>query len=158
MATRPGEVFFLDTNVLLTATDRSRESHEAALAVLERSRRSGHHLALSGQIIREYLVVATRRLEDNGLGMSPPDALKNAAEFRRRTVFCEETEAVASKLEALVRAHGVTGKRIHDANVAATILTHGIAKLVTENVEDFARFEGIETLDTAAAMRVLSAG
>lgn len=36
-----------------------------------------------------------------------------------------------------------TGKQIHDANVVATMLVHGIETLVTGNRADFTRFEGM---------------
>jgi hypothetical protein len=32
------------------------------------------------------------------------------------------------------------GKQIHDANIIATMLAHGIPKLLTHNVADFSRF------------------
>jgi predicted nucleic acid-binding protein len=33
------------------------------------------------------------------------------------------------------------GKQVHDANVIATMLAHGVGTVVTMNVTDFARFE-----------------
>jgi len=34
-----------------------------------------------------------------------------------------------------------SGKQVHDANVVATMLTHGVGAVVTMNLADFARFE-----------------
>ena len=34
-----------------------------------------------------------------------------------------------------------SGKQVHDANVVATMLTHGIETVVTINVDDFARYD-----------------
>ncbi|MCK5804912.1 MAG: PIN domain-containing protein [Lentisphaeria bacterium] len=147
MAMKVGEILFVDTNILLTATDRSRERHQAAQRILGASARNCFHLAMSGQIIREYLVVATRPLEVNGLGLSAGDALRNVEEFQRRLVIYDETEAVSRRLCTLVRDAALRGKRIHDANVAATMLIHGISKLVTENPGDFANFAGIEIVN-----------
>ena len=33
------------------------------------------------------------------------------------------------------------GKQVHDANVIATMLAHGVGTVVTMNLADFARFE-----------------
>ncbi len=33
------------------------------------------------------------------------------------------------------------GKQAHDANIAATMLTHGIPRLLTFNAADFRRFD-----------------
>ncbi len=35
------------------------------------------------------------------------------------------------------------GKQVHDANIAATMLAHGITRLLTFNVADFQRFAGL---------------
>jgi predicted nucleic acid-binding protein len=140
MGTQAGEPLFLDTNILVTATDESRRNHRIARKLIERGRAVGLHGALSGQIIREYLVVATRPVAANGLGMSPGDALRNVEQFAGRLAFCDETEATSVRLRGLVRIHGLAGKSTHDANVVATMACHGIARLVTENPEDFSRF------------------
>jgi predicted nucleic acid-binding protein len=151
-----GEILFVDTNVLLTATDESRPHHRLARQVLSSHHRSGIHLGISGQILREYLVVATRGLGANGLGLEAADALSNAREFRRRLLFFDETEAVSDTLRTLTGRHRLTGTRIHDANVAATMLTHGLSKLVTENQEDFSCFPELQTAGIAELHGLLS--
>lgn len=148
---KAGELLFLDTNVLIAATDTSRRLHLDAQRLLMLANRSGVHLGVSGQILREYLVVATRPSEVNGLGMSAREALINVEEFRKRLVFYEETEAVANRLRQLVRDHGVVGKRIHDANLVATMLVHGISRIITENLDDFAVFAEIRSVSIAQA-------
>ena len=40
----------------------------------------------------------------------------------------------------LLNTIACAGKQIHDANIVATMLTHGIQKLLTHNVADFSRF------------------
>ena len=55
----------------------------------------------------------------------------------------DETKAVASLLQDLVQQHNVRGRQIHDANIVATMLTHGIPRLVTYNQGDFERFDEI---------------
>jgi len=62
----------LDTNVLLTATTPALALHEAALEILNAGSDRGA-LVTSGQVLREYLVVATRPVEVNGLGLSPEE-------------------------------------------------------------------------------------
>ena len=129
MVNPAADMLFLDTNVLLAATDESRDHHLLARNLLVRVRTSGPRGALSGQIIREYLVVATRGVEANGLGLSPADALANAQRMAARLEFCEETEAVSVRLRGLAGTHELAGKKIHDANVIATMTVHGITRL-----------------------------
>jgi len=155
MTIKVGDILFVDTNILLTATDDTRQQHQDAQTILGLASRYGVHLAVSGQILREYLVVATRPSKVNGLGLSPNDALKNIGAFRRILSFYDESESVLNTLVQLVKKHDLSGKRIHDANVVATMLTHGIEKVVTENPKDFKKFAVIEMVSLKDAARFI---
>ncbi len=155
MEIKVGEIVFLDTNVLLSATDESRSSHKDAKMILKSASFSGCHFGISGQIIREYLVVATRPVDVNGLGLDTDSAVNNVDEIRKRTVFYGETESVATSLRSLARDHALAGKRIHDANVVATMVAHNISKLITDNGSDFSPFQEIETAGIADAARMM---
>ncbi|MDE0125797.1 MAG: type II toxin-antitoxin system VapC family toxin [Bryobacterales bacterium] len=146
MAARVGEILFLDTNILVTATDALRPGHEEAQRLLAEADSGGYHLAASGQVLREYLAVSTRPAESNGLGLRVPDAVANVNEFLRFVTLFDETEPVALQLRELVMTSGVRGNRIHDANIAATMMVHHIRVLVTQNCDDFAGFDKIEPL------------
>lgn len=157
MVNPAADMLFLDTNVLLAATDESRDHHLLARDLLARVRTRGLQGALSGQIIREYLVVATRDMDANGLGLSPADALANAQQMAARLEFCEETEAVSVRLRSLVRTHELAGKKIHDASVVAAMTAHGITRLVTENPGDFERYQEIEVITLSQLSRAFEA-
>jgi predicted nucleic acid-binding protein len=130
----------LDTNVLLAATDEGRAEHDPALAVVNDWPGRGTTLYTSGQIMREYLAVATRPAAMNGLGLALADALANVRAFRGRTTLLAEDGKVADRLLALLDDVACGGKQVHDANVVATMLVHGIDSIVTINTGDFARF------------------
>ena len=130
----------LDTNILLTATDEGRAGHEQALDVINGWPAQGTALYTSGQIIREYLSVATRPTTQNGLGLPVPDALDNAHAFRFRMLMLAEDAKVADRLAELLEETKCGGKQVHDANVVATMLVHGVGTIVTLNTGDFARF------------------
>jgi len=134
-------IVFVDTNVLLAATEPRRADHEAAKRVLDDWPKRGVRLCTSEQILREYLVVATRPVEVNGLGLNVANARENVAAIRARMRFLEETFSVFARLQALLGSVDCSGKQVHDANVVATALTHDVESLVTANVDDFLRFD-----------------
>ena len=133
-----GDLIFIDTNVLLTATDESRQSHQIARRLITESGTRGFHLSVSGQILREYLVVATRPLNANGLGFTTKDAMSNVKTFLGHVECLEEVKSSALKLLEITEILQLRGKRIHDANILATMLVHGVQCLVTDNLADFA--------------------
>lgn len=140
MATPVADRAVLDTNVLLTATDEARHEHEHAVAALNMWPASGMVLYTSGQILREYLVVATRPIDTNGLGLARPDAIANVRALRARLSLLAEDAKVSDLLLELLDGVECAGKQIHDANVVATMLVHGIDTIITINTRDFARF------------------
>jgi predicted nucleic acid-binding protein len=146
MATRAADLVttpdraMVDTNVLLAATDESRTEHHDALTILNDWPAGATSLCTSGQILREYLAVATRPAERNGLGLELSEALGNVRAIRERTTLLAEDDKVAQRLLGLLADVEAGGKQVHDANVVATMLVHGIAVIVTMNLDDFARF------------------
>jgi predicted nucleic acid-binding protein len=98
-------------------------------------------LFTSPQVLREYLVVATRPSDRNGQGLSVPQALANVAAFRQVVDLVFESEETWDKLQELLTVPDPpSGKQIHDANIAATALANGLNTVATFNVQDFATF------------------
>jgi predicted nucleic acid-binding protein len=130
----------LDTNVLLAATDEGRAEHDAALSVLNDWPGRGTTLYVSGQVTREYLSVATRPAVKNGLGLHLADALANVRALRGRASLLAEDGKVADRLLTLLDDTACGGKQVHDANIVATMLVHGIDAIITINLDDFMKF------------------
>jgi len=140
----------VDTNVLLAATDRSRRSHTAAVTFLNEDER---RLALTPQIAREYLAVATRPLKANGFGLSGADAVANLAQFRDEMSLLSEDRVTTAGLTDLVAGDGAAGKQVHDANVVAVALAHRASAIVTDNVRHFARFADLIAIEQLPVRR-----
>src|SRR5437870_2369996 len=121
MTTVTADRLLVDTNVLIEATDERRAHRAEARALLQ----SGAPLVLAAQVIREYLSVATRPVEANGLGMSMSDALLNIREFRREIRLLPEERPILTTFLALLERIPCSGKRVHDAHLVATAIAHG---------------------------------
>ncbi len=141
--TPPGSRLFLDTNILLAATAEGRNVNHRAEELISQGPGEGVHLFISGQVLREYLVVATRPQEVNGLGLTLPAARENVEAFMRFLVVLDEPASAVDRLLTLITEGNVTGTRIHDAGIVATMLEHNIHDLVTANIGDFAAFPDI---------------
>ncbi|MCC5790192.1 MAG: type II toxin-antitoxin system VapC family toxin [Opitutales bacterium] len=137
------ERIFVDTNVFLSATDRDRETHGEAIAFLEEGFAGKHRLFASSQIFREYLVVATRPISQNGLGLTATAAVDNVRKFQQLVHILEENRETSDRLIELTQRHTLRGKRIHDANILATMQANGLTHLKTWNPADFETFPGI---------------
>ena len=142
---------FVDTNVLVAARFMTAPAHVVACRCLDRAGDSEEPLHISRQIVREYLVVATRsQIWSKPLVMD--DALKDAMGLISSFTVLEDSPDVMAALIALCREVPVAGKQIHDANIAATMLAHGERRLLTLNARDFRRYGGrIELVELETA-------
>lgn len=130
------EPLLVDTNILIEATDTRRRFHADATALID----AVGALVFPAQVIREYLVVATRPVNVNGLGMSLHDALENIGEFRKTIrLLAEERPILPAFLRLLAGAH-CAGARIHDAHLVATAIVHHVRTIVSLNPDDLLGF------------------
>jgi len=137
--TMDAETIFIDTNILVYATDDESPFQAKSLGMLKQLMADGIDFAISPQIVREYLVVLTR-------GLSPDDPARSAALHNVRkflevfTLLDENSESVA-RLQTIMEESAVGGKRIHDANIVAVMQAHGVKRLLTHNLDDFKKYD-----------------
>lgn len=144
MATTEDEIYFVDTNILVAASDDTRSGHAESHELFERAANGSPRLFACGQILREYLVVATRPVKSNGLGLSPGKATENIRTFRTCLKLLDENVACSRRLESIVLKHKLKGKRIHDANIASIMIENGLRTIFTLNPADFSIFQSIQ--------------
>jgi hypothetical protein len=60
--------------------------------------------------------------------------------YQARFQIAEDGSAVTDELLRIIVPTTIGGKRIHDANIVATMLIHGIGTLLTNNAQDFQVF------------------
>lgn len=57
-----------------------------------------------------------------------------------------DTPAVYAEWKRIIVEHGVSGVKVHDARLIATMKTHGVSRLLTFDLDDFTRYTGIEVM------------
>lgn len=140
------DTLFVDTNVLVYANQRQSPHHAVADGRLRQASSDGIELWISGQVVREYLAAVTR--PQPGIEPTPmPMAVERARFFAQRFQVADDGPDVRAQLLTLLSTHDVAGKRVHDANIVATMLAHGITHLLTFNTADFRRFADVITIE-----------
>jgi predicted nucleic acid-binding protein len=142
MATMGAEACMVDTNVLVYSTVSGNPWHKESrqwLAMLQSRRCS---LCITTQILREYLVVLTRGTVFEK-SFSVDQVLAQIQALLPSFIILDEPLVASELLRTLVQRHQVRGKNIHDANIVAVMLAHGVHRLVTYNLADFQRFDEI---------------
>ena len=136
----------LDTNILLRGLDRHHPESRLVRRTIIALRRQEGRLCITPQNLIEFWVVATRPVDSNGLGMSVQWAAAQLARMKHFFILLPDTADTFVQWERLVMQHQVSGKKAHDAKLVASMKVHGIVTILTFNVEDFARYWGIQVL------------
>jgi predicted nucleic acid-binding protein len=145
MATTAVDRVFVDTNVLVFATQVTAPWHTTAELALSDLRAAGTELWISRQILREYLA-ALSRPQTFASPLPVSVLVTDVAQFQQLFFIAEDGPAATAYLLTLLGIIPCAGRQIHDANIVATMLAHGIPNLLTHNVADFQRFAAYVTV------------
>ncbi len=133
---------FVDTNVLIYANYSGISFQTQARNKLRWCVNNNFDIWICRQIIREFLVYATR-YNFEGEKMRIKEFLNPIFENLEQYQIIEDSNATTTNLQILIEKHDLSGKKIHDANIVATMLSCNITKLLTNNVKDFERFKDV---------------
>src|SRR4051812_2198474 len=119
----------IDTNVLVRLEDSLDPRHAEAMTAIERLKNAGHECQIVPQVLYEFWSVATRPLENNGLGLDPAkceDAIRGWMTFFRLRL---DERGIFRLWANLVAVNQVRGKVAHDARLVAAMQRHGLTHL-----------------------------
>jgi len=138
MATMDDNSLFIDTNILVYANVIETPFHEQALAAINTAHEAGRTIWISRQVIREYLAALTRPQVFENLHRAT--VLEQVDQFIERFQVADDAAIVTEQLVKLMSDFKIGGKRVHDANIVASMRAYDIPCLLTHNIKDFKRF------------------
>ena len=133
----------VDTNVLIFSIQQGHPSGEASLRAIKSLLAADEPVCVLLQNIAEFWNVCTRPADKNGLGMAPQETENRLNRLDSILTVLHDTPLVYSQWRKLIVQHEVKGIQVHDARIAAAMQVHGVARLLTYNPRDFARYYGI---------------
>src|ERR1700677_4073546 len=130
----------VDTNVLLRRTQPNHTSHATAVESVAKLLNSGEPVCFTLQNISEFWNVVTRPVTSNGLGFSAFMAASEVGKIELVLTLLPDAAAIYGEWKRLVTRHSVLGSKVHDARLVAAMNVHGVRRILSFNVGDFARY------------------
>jgi toxin-antitoxin system PIN domain toxin len=146
-------ITLLDANILVHAANGASPVHQAAKRLRDQAVAGDVQACLTPQVLWEfYAVITNPRRVDRPL--SPPVARQEVQAYMQaeRIPLLVPTRSTMTRVLGLLARYPVTGLRIFDLFLVATMLDHGVRQVYTENVDDFRPFEGIATINPLASV------
>lgn len=140
----------IDTNLLIRLASPTDSLHATAGDAVDSLIDDDETLCIVPQNLYEVWAVATRPVSVNGLGMSTSQAEALMTRFKSLFRLMLDFEKLYEEWQELVVLHQCKGKVAHDARLVAAMQLHGIDRILTFNVADFARYPGITAVDPAS--------
>jgi predicted nucleic acid-binding protein len=137
------DTYLVDSNILLRISRRNDLDYTFVFSAVAALRLSGASLYFTHQNIAEFWNVATRSVAANGLGLSHQETEWEIRAIEEEMILLPDGPEVYAQWRNLVSTRGVSGKQVHDARLAATMIVHRVSNLLTLNVADFKRYPEI---------------
>lgn len=134
---------FLDTNILVYMSDVRSTYFEDVIKFFQEYLENDFWI--SRQVLREYAVVMTRNNNNKSL-MKAEEVVKEIKYLNDNFYVADEYSDVTDILLHLIKKYQLQGKRIHDANIVATMVSNQIENLYTLNIKDFKSFDEINLI------------
>lgn len=135
--------YLLDTNIILRFSNPSDGQHELVTNAVAALLARGDECYLASQVLIEMWVVATRPTDVNGLGWSTTYTRNVIDQLMQRFPIAEEGSQLLATWLDIVSTNMISGKRTHDARIAALMKTAAISHILTLNPSDFSNIPGI---------------
>ncbi len=136
----------LDTNVLVRAVQRSHPACRMAVSAVKALHGKQHVLCVAPQNVAEFWNVCTRPAVVNGLGLSVTATDRYASRLERMFLVLPDSMETFREWRRLVVQHNVMGAKVHDTHLVATMKVHRLDQILTFNMQDFARYEGVTAI------------
>ena len=133
---------FVDSGILLRAMHRGDPFYAEVRGAVRQLLSDKTPVFTGLQQFAEFWNVSTRPPgERGGFNLPLDETARRLRRIERGVRVLTETPLTPEIWKSLVQKYSVRGVQVHDARSVALMLTHSLARLVTLNKADFARFE-----------------
>jgi predicted nucleic acid-binding protein len=140
-------LYLADSNVLLRLPQRQDPLHSLVRSAVRTLRSRGDRLCYTSQVLSEFWNVCTRPITARGgFGLTVAETDRRVRLIERRFTLLFDTPAVHIEWRRLLVTHSIMGVQVHDTRLVALMTVYGVTNLLTFNVADFRRFQGITAL------------
>ncbi|MBF8302214.1 MAG: hypothetical protein HW396_495 [Candidatus Dadabacteria bacterium] len=142
--------FLLDTNILIYAADSEFEFHFKAKEIRDNAINGKIEAYITTQVLAEFCstITSSKRVNNPLTPELAKTEVENYLSTPLKMIFIKEN-TVKRAVELAVR-HILTGAKIFDALLAATMLDNRIYTICTFNDSDFSKFTGIKVINPTA--------
>ncbi len=145
-------IYLMDTNILIGFSYREDPRYQIVRPTVRELLSQGHQLQTTSQNLAEFWNVSTRSVDRNGFGHTPSETDQLLQELEGLFPLLPDSPEVYPKWRQLVVKYEVSGVKVHDARLVASMISYEVTHILTFNTADFTRYtsERIVAVDPVA--------
>src|SRR5215470_8930247 len=147
-----GTLYLIDSNILIRWVQRDDPDYQVVESALNALALQKEILCYTSQNLAEFWNACTRPVDRNGYGLTPQETDRRARLFESKLRLLPDGPPVHQEWRKLLVTHNVSGVQVHDARLVASMLIHGVKRILTFNDKDFVRYETIEAVHPRTAI------
>ncbi len=137
-----------DTNTFLRLAENDYSLRPVVFNAIIKLSAAGEILYYTQQILSEFWNVCTRPVSARGgLGLTIEETQRKANLIQKQFVLLPDNLSTFQEWRKLVSTHKVSGAKVHDAKIAASMIVYRVPTIVTFNTKDFDRFPKLTAID-----------
>ncbi|MBM3149679.1 MAG: PIN domain-containing protein [Chloroflexi bacterium] len=141
------EPVFIDTNILVYASNEDSLHHAKAKAVIQSINDGDLPACLSTQVLAEFFATVTNSRKV-ARPLKPGQAAEAVEGYLDSDILkLAPNEDILRLTLALAEQHQVIGPDIFDAQIVATMLQNRVRTIYTANTDDFKKYSEIKTVN-----------
>lgn len=141
-----GEGYLIDSNILIRWVKPDATDYSLLNQVIETLLQRGDLLFYTSQNLAEFWNACTRPVERNGFGLTSEETDARATLIEGALQILPDLPEVHLVWRRLIVRYRVSGVQVHDARLVASMIVHGVRRILTFNDRDFSRYPEIEAL------------
>jgi predicted nucleic acid-binding protein len=142
--------YLVDSNCFIRLAESNSSNRTIALSALEKLHTSGETLCYTPQVLAEFWNVCTRpTTARGGLELSIESTERKVKLIEKHFRLLPDDIRTFLIWRRLVSNLKIKGVQVHDARLAASMMTHNISHLLTFNESDFRRYSEIKVMNPA---------
>jgi predicted nucleic acid-binding protein len=136
----------VDTNILLRSAQPNHPlCYQASHAVSKLLRQNGS-VFFCPQNIAEFWNVATRPADQNGLGFSFEEVLREVASIEESLTLLPDVPTIYAAWKSIVHDYKVQGVKVFDARLVAVMNVYAVESILSFNSADFKRYDRVTAI------------
>ena len=140
--------YLFDTNNFLRLVEKQSAHRQIVLEAIRKIRLNNQIIYYTPQVLAEFWNVCTRpQTARGGFGLSITQTERKVDLIQKHFNLLPDNLTTFNEWRKLVSKYQITGVQVHDAKMAASMITYKIQNLVTFNEKDFKRFSMINVMN-----------